>query len=87
RSWRGDLVSSSASIGIGTTADASDGAELGIRVTPPLRSAARLAGLVDRYDRGELRIHLRRTYPLAAAADAHREVETGHGRGKVVITV
>jgi NADPH:quinone reductase-like Zn-dependent oxidoreductase len=62
-------------------------AELGIRVTPALRSAARLAGLVDLYDRGELRIHVRRTYALAAAADAHREVETGHGRGKVVITV
>lgn len=60
---------------------------LGIRVTPALRSAARLASLVGLYLDGTLRIHVRRTYPLAAAADAHREVETGHGRGKVVIVV
>jgi NADPH:quinone reductase-like Zn-dependent oxidoreductase len=60
---------------------------LGIRVTWNLRSAARLAELADMYARGSLRIHVRRSYPLARAADAHREVETGHGRGKVVITV
>ncbi|MEJ3748859.1 NADP-dependent oxidoreductase [Actinomycetes bacterium KLBMP 9797] len=62
-------------------------AELGIRLTRPLRSAARLAELADLYAEGTLRIHVRRTYPLAEAADAHREVETGHGRGKVVLTI
>jgi NADPH:quinone reductase-like Zn-dependent oxidoreductase len=61
--------------------------ELGIRVTPALRSAARLAALVDLHQRAKLRIHVRHTYDLSAAADAHREVETGHGRGKVVITI
>ncbi|MDG4825550.1 NADP-dependent oxidoreductase [Asanoa sp. WMMD1127] len=61
--------------------------ELGVRVTPPLRSAARLAALVALHERGGLRIHVRRGYPLAAAADAHREVEAGHGRGKVVLRV
>ena len=61
--------------------------ELGIRVTRPLRSAARLAELADRYARGELRIHVRAAYPLERAADAHRDVGTGHGRGKVVVTV
>ena len=61
--------------------------ELGIRVTPALRSAARLAALVDLHQHAKLWIHVRRTYDLSAAADAHREVETGHGRGKVVITI
>lgn len=60
---------------------------LGIRVTPALRSAARLAELVELHQRGELRLHVRRTFPLDRAADAHREVEAGHGRGKVVITI
>ncbi|QYR23858.1 NADP-dependent oxidoreductase [Paenibacillus sp. sptzw28] len=61
--------------------------ELGIRVTPHLRSAARLAELADMYVQGKLRTHIRRAYPLAQAADAHREVETGHGQGKVVLTI
>ncbi|GII81126.1 oxidoreductase [Sphaerisporangium rufum] len=62
-------------------------AELGIRTTPNLRSAARLAELAGRYAQGRLRILIRSTYPLERAADAQREVESGHGRGKVVITV
>lgn len=61
--------------------------ELGIRVTPAARSAARLAELADRYAQGRLQFHVRRTYPLAKAADAHREMETGHGRGKIVLTI
>jgi len=61
--------------------------ELGVRVTRNLRSAARLAELADLHARGELRIHIRRSFPLERAADAHREVETRHGRGKVVLTV
>ena len=32
-------------------------------------------------------MHVRATYPLDRAADAHRDVETGHGRGTVVVTV
>ena len=61
--------------------------ELGIRVTPNARSAARLAELAEMYARGALRIHVRAAYPLARAADAHRDVGSGHGRGKVVVTV
>jgi NADPH:quinone reductase-like Zn-dependent oxidoreductase len=51
------------------------------------RSAARLAELVALWVQGKLQIHVRRTYPLAAAADAHREIETRHGRGKIVLTI
>jgi NADPH:quinone reductase-like Zn-dependent oxidoreductase len=61
--------------------------ELGIRVTPPGRSAARLAELANLYAEGRLSFHVRRTVPLDEAADAHREIETGHGRGKIVLTL
>jgi NADPH:quinone reductase-like Zn-dependent oxidoreductase len=57
----------------------------GARVLSPLRSAARLAELADLYATGTLSFHVRRVYDLADAASAHREVETGHGRGKVVL--
>lgn len=62
-------------------------AELGIRVTRNLRSAARLAELVELHTRGRLRVHVRRTFSLAEAAEAHRAVERRHGRGKVVLTI
>jgi NADPH:quinone reductase-like Zn-dependent oxidoreductase len=62
-------------------------AELGIRVTPASRSAVRLAELTGLHTQGRLRIHVRAAYPLERAADAHRDVESRHGRGKVVLTV
>ena len=46
-----------------------------------------LATLRDLAEAGKLTTVVDRTYPLAAAADAIRHVETGHARGKVVITV
>ncbi|MEU7576467.1 NADP-dependent oxidoreductase [Streptomyces sp. NPDC041068] len=51
------------------------------------RSAARLAELTALYEKGALDVHLRATFPLERAADAHRLVATRHGRGKVVLTV
>jgi len=62
-------------------------AGLRIRVTPNLRSASRLAELAGLHADGKLRMHVRATYPLESAADAHRGLETRHGRGKVVLTV
>jgi NADPH:quinone reductase-like Zn-dependent oxidoreductase len=62
-------------------------AELGVQTTQNLRSAQRLGRLAALYAEGKLAFHVRRTYSLADAADAHREVETGHGRGKVVLTI
>ncbi|MGW1076463.1 NADP-dependent oxidoreductase [Streptomyces sp. NPDC002537] len=60
-------------------------AELGVRWIGSQRSAARLAELADLVAKGELRIHIRTTFPLADAAVAHQELERGHGRGKVVL--
>lgn len=45
---------------------------------------ARLAALAEA---GELRAVIDRTYPLDAIAEAHRQVDTGHKRGSVVLTV
>lgn len=59
--------------------------ELGVRTTPHKRSASRVAEAARFYDEGRLRIHVRAVFPLDRAADAHREVATGHGRGKVVL--
>lgn len=62
-------------------------AELGIKVTQGTRSAERLARYAALHAEGRLKWHVRRTYPLERAADAHREIETGHGRGKIVLTI
>jgi NADPH:quinone reductase-like Zn-dependent oxidoreductase len=61
----------------------------GVRLSLVTRRArgdhlARLARLVDE---GAIRPLIDRTYPLADARDAHRYLETGHARGKVVLTV
>ena len=61
--------------------------ELGIPALAPGRSAARLAEMVDLYVQGNFTLHIRSAYPLAEAAEAHRNVESGHGRGKVVLTI
>jgi NADPH:quinone reductase-like Zn-dependent oxidoreductase len=61
-------------------------AELGVLVSKSGRSAARLAELAALYAKGDLRFLVRRAYPFSEAAAAHREIETGHGRGKIVLT-
>lgn len=61
--------------------------ELGIPLLSGTRTAARLQELVDLYMEGFIRIHIREVYPLHEAPEAHRLVETGHGRGKVILLV
>ena len=51
------------------------------------RSTAALDELVEHYNAGRLVAPVRRTFPLAEAAEAHRLGETGHGRGKIVLLV
>jgi len=62
-------------------------AELGVRVVQGVRSAERLGRYAALYAEGRLKFPIRRTYRLEEAADAHREIETGHGRGKIAILV
>ncbi|MGW7081743.1 NADP-dependent oxidoreductase [Streptomyces sp. NPDC054871] len=61
--------------------------ELGVPALGPGRSVERLLELIEIYELGKIRLHIRNAYPLADAAEAHRELETGHGRGKLVLTV
>ena len=72
---------------IATIVDMALAQELGCRVIRSDRSAARLQDLMDRVDDGTLRIHVRRTYDLEDTASAHRDVESGHGRGKIALTI
>jgi NADPH:quinone reductase-like Zn-dependent oxidoreductase len=51
-------------------------------VRPDAVALAELAALIDA---GKLRVEVAGTYPLAQAADAYRELEQGHVRGKLVI--
>ncbi|MGR6913565.1 NADP-dependent oxidoreductase [[Actinomadura] parvosata] len=62
-------------------------AELGVRVVQGERTAERLGRYARLYAEGAFAFPVRRTYRLEEAADAHREIETGHGQGKVVLTV
>lgn len=45
----------------------------------------RLAEIARMVDAGDLRPVVGATYPLAEAAEAHRSLETGHARGKIVL--
>lgn len=72
---------------IGTIVDMQLAEELGVRTLRSQRSAERLAELVGLVANGELNIHIRKIYALDEAANAHRDVETGHGRGKVVLKI
>jgi enoyl reductase len=69
-----------------TIADWTNAARLGIRRIGTERSASRLAELAQLYQEGRLRVTVARCFPLHRAADAHREVETGHVRGKVALS-
>lgn len=63
------------------------GPKAGIATLSGTRSAERLVLLAGLYADGKLTSLIRSVYPLDAAADAHRELAAGHGRGKIVIRV
>jgi enoyl reductase len=71
---------------IGTIVDDQLAAEYGIRVVRAGRSPARLAEMITLAGRGELIMPIRE-YPFADVVQAHRAVESGHGRGKVVLVI
>jgi len=72
---------------IGTVAFSSAAREHGIRQLGTARSIERLTELVELYQSGDLQIFLQQEIPIANAAEAHRLIEGGHTRGKIVLTV
>jgi NADPH:quinone reductase-like Zn-dependent oxidoreductase len=56
----------------------------GYSVSPDARTLAVITRLIDD---GSVRVHVERELPLAEGADAHRLLEEGHVRGKVVLRV
>lgn len=72
---------------IGTIVDFELSGLLGCRWISSDRSAARLTELMELCTHGTLTVTVRKTYTLDTAADAHRDVESGHGRGKVVLVI
>jgi len=64
-------------------------AELGVRATAVLveHDRAGMAAIAALAESGQLRAHVSGTYPLAEAAKAHAEGETGRVTGKLVFTV
>lgn len=50
-------------------------------------SAATLEVITRLIEAGDVRPHVDQVFPLEQAADAHRSLETGHTRGKIVLSV
>ena len=73
-----------------TIADQANAQKLGIAASGGGASVASrelLEDFVGRVVRGELKVFIGATYPLEQAAEAQRASESGHGRGKIVLTV
>ena len=66
-----------------------DAAAAGMRTTDikALSDTASLVAIADLIDAGEVSVHVDREFPLDEAADAHRLLEQGHTRGKIVLRV
>jgi NADPH:quinone reductase-like Zn-dependent oxidoreductase len=58
-----------------------------LRVLPTRQDRAELAAVTALTDAGKLHPVVDRTYPLTGVAAALRQVEEGHTRGKIVITI
>ena len=74
-----------------TIADYPGAEKLGIQFSgggsSSIASSDLISGLAARVARGELRTTIAATFPLEEAAEAQRQSESGHGRGKIVLTV
>lgn len=60
---------------------------LGVRRVGTQRSAQRLVRLITLYEAGALTVPVWKQFSLADAPLAHREIETGHVRGKIALVI
>ena len=69
--------------------DAAAAQEHGVRtaMATVVPNGERLAGIARLIDAGELEVVIDSEFPLAQAADAHRRIEQGHARGKIILRV
>lgn len=72
---------------IGTVAAGADVERFGISRMSTRRSAGRLAELVAMTEAGRLRVFVQRTFGLERAAEAYKELDSGHVRGKIVFVM
>ncbi|MFI6577772.1 NADP-dependent oxidoreductase [Nocardiopsis sp. NPDC050513] len=72
---------------VGTIVDYPGAAELGVVGIRSLRSVERLREVVELYERGALRVHVSRAFPLEEAAEAHRVSELRRTRGKLALVM
>jgi enoyl reductase len=80
-----ELVGNRQRIGVLIDAEAAI-ARYGVRRLTNIRTAEKLRSIVHLFAEGKLHLPVK-TYPLSAVVDAHREVEAGHVRGKIVLIV
>jgi len=71
----------------GTIIDYEAGHRLGVRMLGGERSVKILAQLAEMHVRGQLEVPISLSVPMERAAEAHRQIGTGHTRGRVVLTV
>lgn len=72
---------------IGTLVDHAEADRLGVLGIRAVRSTDQLRELTALHEQGAFQVTLRARFPLEDVAAAHREIESGHGRGKVVVEV
>ncbi|GGP76647.1 NADP-dependent oxidoreductase [Saccharothrix coeruleofusca] len=70
-------------------ADVRKAAELGVRFEGMLVEAdhAGMRAIAELVEQGKLRVHIEASFPLAEAAKAHAQAETGRTTGKIVLVV
>jgi NADPH:quinone reductase-like Zn-dependent oxidoreductase len=68
-------------------ADHKDGKGPGASFTLVKPDGKQLQQLFALWEAGQLKLEVAQVLPLAQVADAHRQAETGHTRGKIVLAV
>lgn len=72
---------------IATLGDMGRVQQLGLHPIEGARDGRRLARLLALAAEGKLTATVRRIYPIDKIVEAHRDLDTGHGRGKIVIAI
>lgn len=88
----GEAIAVSATLGvpvsrIGTTTDFMAAMRKAATWVSTERSAKNLGEVLKLWENGQLRLSIWKAFPLERAAEAHAEIETGHVRGKIVLTM